>query len=741
MLFMMHALIPCALLTTPSDNDKSDQPACHSTASPTINVTRGDRKGEILRKIHETIIASTAPFIGDGDADEARRILERLPPNSPPLQRVYLKARLAEDLLNGGEIQQAIGEFQGALRIMAEQKLPVDERYTYFMRRLGVAYLRLGERQNCVAHHNAESCIFPLSPAAVHVERQGASQAAAIFGKILDYFPTDFTNLWLLNIAHMQLGDYPDGVPAEYRVPPRALESDYDIGRFHDIAPKLGLNCFNRAGDVAMEDFDNDGFLDVIISSMDTAQCLRYFHNNGDGTFAEWTERAQLTGQLGGLHFTHADYDNDGLIDLFVPRGAWFKEFGNIPCSLLKQMPDGTFRDVSEEAGVEVSGSSQVAEFGDIDNDGFLDLFVGFETMHTPDGPMFPSHLFRNRGNGTFEDITEQAGVANLKMCKGAAFGDYDGDGFLDLYVSNLGAANHLYHNNHNLTFTDVALQLGVEDPVASFACWFFDYNNDGALDLLVTNYHLLERGAQVAAYYKNRSTGIDHTRLYENDGHGSFTDVSVEKRLDRTFFPMGCNFGDLDNDGYPDLYFGTGDPDFTSLWPNIMLRNDRGRSFQDVTTSGGFGHLQKGHGICFADLDNDGDQDVFAQLGGAVKDDRFWDALFENPGHGNHWLTIRLTGVKTNKSAIGARIRAHIVEPTGERDVYAYVGCGSSFGNQSLQQEMGMGRASKVAYLEVFWPVTGLTQRFENVPLDKFIHIDEGAKSFTVENRKVIKF
>src|SRR5262249_15532328 len=159
-----------------------------------------------------------------------------------------------------------------------------------------------------------------------------------------------------------------------------------------------------------------------------------------------------------------------------------------------------------------------------------------------------------------------------------------------------------------------------------------------------------LERCAQVGAYYRNHANGIDHTRLYEGDGKGHFRDVSIERGVDRTFFAMGCNFGDLDNDGYPDMYFGTGDPDFTSLWPNVMLRNDRGRRFQDVTTSGGFGHLQKGHGITFADIDNDGDQDVFLQCGGAIKDDKFWDALYENPGHGNHWLTVKLIGVKTNR-------------------------------------------------------------------------------------------
>jgi hypothetical protein len=188
-------------------------------------------------------------------------------------------------------------------------------------------------------------------------------------------------------------------------------------------------------------------------------------------------------------------------------------------------------------------------------------------------------------------------------------------------------------------------------------------------------------------------------------------------------------------------MYFATGDPDFTSLWPNLMLRNDRGRGFQDVTTSGGFGHLQKGHSVTFADVDNDGEQDVFLQCGGAIKDDKFWDALYMNPGHGNHWLTVTLVGNKTNRKGNGAKIRAHIVEPEGERDVWAHVGCVSSFGGQSMQQEMGMGQASVISFLEVYWPVTGVTQRFENVPLDKFIRITEGSNTFQVENRKRLKF
>jgi len=215
--------------------------------------------------------------------------------------------------------------------------------------------------------------------------------------------------------------------------------------------------------------------------------------------------------------------------------------------------------------------------------------------------------------------------------------------------------------------------------------------------------------------------------RLYQGDGKGRFTDVTRAVRLDRPCFPMGCNFGDIDNDGYPDLYLATGDPDYNSLWPNLMFRNDGGRRFQDVTTATGTGNLQKGHGVSFADLDGDGDQDMIEELGGAVKDDAFATALFENPGHGNHWLTVRIVGHQTNRFGHGVRIRANIEEPAGARNVFAFVGCNSSFGGNSLQEEMGLGQAKRLVELEVHWPTTGKTDRFTDVPLDKTIVVEEG--------------
>ena len=227
---------------------------------------------------------------------------------------------------------------------------------------------------------------------------------------------------------------------------------------------------------------------------------------------------------------------------------------------------------------------------------------------------MAPSQLFRNNGDGTFTDVAREARVTNLRFCKGSVWGDYDDDGDPDLYVSNFGEENRMYRNDGDGTFTDVARELGVAEPFNSFAVWFWDYDNDGSLDLFVAA--LGEYIGDVASDYLGLPNHGARPKLYKNDGEGGFADVTQESGLARVHLAMGANFGDLDNDGYLDFYLGTGFISYDALSPNIMYRNAGDGTFQDVTFSGGFGHLQKGHGIAFGDLDRDGDQDIFLQIG-----------------------------------------------------------------------------------------------------------------------------
>jgi hypothetical protein len=191
----------------------------------------------------------------------------------------------------------------------------------------------------------------------------------------------------------------------------------------------------------------------------------------------------------------------------------------------------------------------------------------------------------------------------------------------------------------------------------------------------------------------------------------------------------MGANFGDLDNDGYLDCYLGTGAPPLTTLVPNRMFRNDRGRRFQDVTTSGGFGHLQKGHGVAFGDIDHTGNQDVVAVIGGAYASDGFWTALYKNPGHGNKWLKLKLTGVESNRFAVGGRIRVLVAGEDGERrEVHAVVSSGGSFGASSLRPHIGLGPATQIDLLEIRWPGSGRVQQFNGpLPVNRVYAITEG--------------
>ena len=280
-----------------------------------------------------------------------------------------------------------------------------------------------------------------------------------------------------------------------------------------------------------------------------------------------------------------------------------------------------------------------------------LDLFVGNENG--------PSQLFRNKGDGTFEDISHAAGIDRVAYTKGVVAADYDNDGYVDFYVSNLNGDNFLYHNNHDRTFTDVAQKAGVQKPWQSFAAWFFDYDNDGWPDLFVTSYYVSVD--ESVRSYLGLTPNAETLKLYKNLGNGTFRDVTAEVGLDRVFMPMGANFGDIDNDGFLDIYLGTGNPSYASLLPNVLLHNKDGKFFTDVTASSGTGELHKGHAVAFADIDNDGDEDLLTEIGGAVPGDSHAFRLFENPGNGNDWISLHLVGVKTNRAAIGARIKVTV--------------------------------------------------------------------------------
>jgi hypothetical protein len=630
-----------------------------------------------------------------------------------------VRLRIAQELLLAGETAEALRELEGLQEFITSRGVVVRADFQRQIRDARtLAWLRMGEQENCVLHQGVESCLFPIRGSGVHTKQRGSREAIRGLLSSLAEYPEDLLARWLLNIAYMTVGEYPHKVPSRFLIAPETFASEHDLRRFRDAAPALGLNVLGLAGGSVMEDFDGDGDLDVMVSSSGLRDPLRYFRNNGDGSFTDRTSDAGLTGLTGGLNLIQADYDNDGDPDVLVLRGAWMGSQGRYPNSLLRNNGEGTFSDVSEEAGVLSFHPTQTAAWGDYDSDGWLDLFIGNES--SKEDP-HPSELYRNNRDGTFTDVAGQAGLAGLGFVKGAAWGDYDNDGRMDLYVSRLGEPNRLFHNEGR-SFRDVTPAAGVAEPVQSFATWFWDYDNDGWLDLFVAAFQV-DRPADIAAIYLRRPATSERPRLYRNNRDGTFTDVTAAAALDRVVLVMGANYGDIDGDGWPDCYLGTGEPDFRALLPNRMFRNDGGRRFQDVTTSGGFGHLQKGHGVSFGDIDNDGDQDVFAKMGGAYEGDAFRSVLFENPGHGNHWVTLVLEGVRANRGAVGARVRIR----AGGREIHHLAGSGGSFGANSLQAEIGLGGAGSIDELEIRWPGSGTVQKFGSVQVDRTYGVREG--------------
>ena len=687
---------------------------------------------ELLREIRDRSSGEHF-YLAGSEARELRERFEALRTDGPPLVRWELLLKLGEAEQTLGREQEAIDLFTEAYRILSPLRDDIAPLWiNRLLFRLGMAHLRMAETRNCALRHSGEACILPIRGGGIHLDQAPSRLAIRFLTEAVEHAPPRseayFSARWLLNIAYMTVGKYPKGVPAELLIPIESFASDELFPRFENVSHHAGLSTFSLAGGAVASDFDMDGHLDLLVSSLDPAGQLRLFINDEDGTFTERTDTANLTGLFGGLNLVQADYDNDGDDDVLVLRGGWMASKGRHPNSLLRNNGDGTFTDVTFETGLgEVHYPTQTASWADYDNDGDLDLYIGNET--TPELPEAPSQLFENRG-GTFVDVASRAGVTNDRFAKSVIWGDYDADGFPDLYVSNIHGENRLYRNNGNRgnggdgAFTDVALELAVAGPEVSFPAWFWDFDNDGALDIYVATYDV--HIGQLAAFHLGLPYLHEMAHLYRGDGRGGFENVAEEMNLVKPNAPMGANFGDLDGDGYLDFYLGTGFPPYQSLMPNVMYRNQGGERFADITSVGGFGHLQKGHAVVFADFDRDGDMDVFEQLGGFFAGDRFHDALYENPGIEGGWISVTLTGDGSNRSAIGTRIRVRVRENGLERDIYRYVNGGGTFGGNPLERMIGLGAAESIDSLQVYWPRSGKHQVFRDVPMGSRLHVRE---------------
>jgi hypothetical protein len=530
---------------------------------------------------------------------------------------------------------------------------------------------------------------------------------------------------------------------------------------FEDVTAKSGIRFQHQASrtsrkylpesmgaGVAIFDYDNDGWLDLFFvngaklqdpmargsspDKSDPRYWNRLYHNNRDGTFTDITEKAGLQGRLYGMGVATGDYDNDGNVDLLVTNLG-----GNI---LYHNNGDGTFTDVTAKAGVGGSGWCTGACFVDYDRDGSLDLMVsryvqwdfsevycgehrpGYRAYCHPDQFEPITHfMFHNNGDGTFTDLSKKCGIASSPgKGLGVAIDDFDGDGWPDIFVANDSVAEQLFRNNHEGTFTEVALisGLGYDQNGHAFAGMgadFGDYKNTGWPSVFVN--------ALANQKYK----------LFRND-KGTFEDVTDSIGLGASTLShsgWGAKWIDYDNDGWLDLFVAQGhvmdniqltEPSLRYLEPPLLLRNDQGR-FSKVSPQSGsiFTTPIAARGAAFGDLDNDGRVDVAINCndGPAI-------ILHNRVGNGNHWLILNLTGTSSNRDAIGSKIR--LVTESGQQQTRFLSTAGSYLAASDKRAHFGLGSSKKIRLIEITWP-SGIVQRLESVSADQILQVKEPSR------------
>ncbi len=507
----------------------------------------------------------------------------------------------------------------------------------------------------------------------------------------------------------------------------------------HMSSPEKKYIVESMSGGLALIDYDNDGYPDIYFVNSLTVDLVKskgktksaLYHNNGDGTFTDVTDKAGV-GDIGwGMGAAVGDYNNDGFDDLYVTCLG--------PDHLLKNNGNGTFTDVTQKAGVGDPRWSSGAAFVDFDNDGNLDLFVSnyvaFDFNNLPDfgkgklcqykgipvqcGPRgLPGDgdsLYHNNGDGTFADVSKKAGVSDPDGYYGLGVicSDFDGDGLVDIYVANDSTPNFLYHNNGDGTFKDIGFNSGTAvnengSEQGSMGVTVGDYDHDGKFDLFVTNFD------------------DDYNTLYHNDGRNSFTDVSYAAKVAAVSLPYvgwGTKFFDYDNDGWVDLFVVNGHvyPQIPSYRQrNFVFKNNRDGTFTEVAEQLGAPFLEKrvGRGAAFGDLDNDGDVDiVINNLDGAPQ------LLRNDGGNASSSVLIKTIGVKSNRDGIGARLKIVSGDLTQTDEVRS----GDSYISQSdLRLHFGLEKRTKIDLIEVRWP-SGAVDKITGVSANKVLTIKEG--------------
>ncbi len=629
------------------------------------------------------------PLLG---LDRSIEILDRLIDHVVPFSNEETAAyfQMGKTLSRRASFAESIRYFQQAL---ARTRVPAQRLEA--LRELGTSHYRMGDYEGAARHF--------------YEAAQGSR---------------DSIDQWLLKVTLDQLKGNAPPLPAHVRFPsskPAFDRAALDAFAFEDMAPELGVDRFDGNGTCSWADYDNDGDMDLFLAGAGTFMAV--FRNDGK-RFTEVTREVGLADVPSGYSLNLVDYDGDGHTDLYVTYNGWN---GPMPNRLFRNQ-DGRFVDVSASSGLGDEGDGFVSLWGDLNNDGWLDVVIANGVLKDGSVPQ----IYRNNGDGTFTNVTKASGIDEPPHYGviGIAVGDYDKDGRLDIFINGLdNAPNRLYHNEGDWKFTEVARKAGVTQPPHNgFVSFFFDYNNDGWPDLLTTSLAPWEAVIEGLkdGYRPPTAKDLhpDASRLFRNNGNGTFTDVTFESGLFYPMGTMGAGVADLDNDGCVDIYFGTGDPQLTRLEPNRFFRNQCDGTFQDWSEAAAFARPgNKGHGVSFVDIDNDGDLDMYAQLGGHYPGDMARNAFYRNlRGNRNHWLQVKLQGSHSNRAGIGARVTV----TAGGRTLYQELKGSEGFGaTNPMMLHFGMGKLAMAEQVSIIWP-SGKSQTLRDVPTRQRITVTE---------------
>jgi hypothetical protein len=541
--------------------------------------------------------------------------------------------------------------------------------------------------------------------------------------------PDDIRYKWMLRTLTLHAGQSETTIPREFRlkVPPGAPSTF----QFRDVTDASGTGRLALGRGAAWGDFDNDGREDILVGAERAPFCL--FRNRGDGTFEEVANQLGLVDPVGlGCYASQfVDYDNDGFQDIFLTSNGWG---GGGRLFLFHNDAGKRFTDVTESAGLAAPVNAFGSSWADYDNDGRVDLAVATGIIDPEAGDRI--RLYHNEGNGTFREVGEQAGLTQKARWISLTWGDYDGDGRQDLLATSFDAGPFLFRNLGDGRFEDVSVKAGIRTQASAYTPEFFDYDNDGKLDFFVSTYPGGDLKVQDMIQANLSPAAVPPSQrqlLFHNNGDGTFRNVTEEAGITRWYGGMSSQTGDFDNDGFDEITIGTGNPELDWVEPKPLFHNDGKGHFTDIAASAGLVHFGMLHGTALADYDQSGNLSLFGSFGGFYWGTRETSRLYRNLGSGKLSLEIRLIGTRSNRDAIGAKISALV----GNRQVFKWVCGGNGFGcNNSRIVHLGLGDATRVVRLQIDWP-SGLRQSFENIPAGQRIEITEGKNSV----RSLIKF